>query len=64
MRKFTAKVIINGKRLKASSHGSGKWQGYFLSYLLITVLEILASAIRKMNEWHRVWKLGNKIANI
>ena len=45
MRKFTAKVIINGKRLKASSHGSGKWQGYFLSYLLITVLEILASAM-------------------
>ena len=46
MRKLTAKIILNDKRLNASSLGLGKWQGCSLSHLFIIhltsiVLEIL-----------------------
>ena len=49
--KCTANIILNGGKLKAFTQSSGTRQGCPLSSLLfITVLEILASAIRQQKE--------------
>ena len=49
--KFTANIILNGKKLKAFSLRSGTSQECSLSPLLFNiVLEILATAIRKGKE--------------
>ena len=47
-RKHTASIILNGQKVKAFPLRSGTRQGYMLSPLLFnTVLEVLATAIRK-----------------
>ena len=49
--KSTANIILNGKKLKASSLRSGTRQGCLLSPLLLKiVLEVLATVIRKEKE--------------
>ena len=51
--KPTANIILNGEKLKAFPPRSGKRQGCPFSPLLsniVTVLEVLATAIREENE--------------
>jgi len=51
--KPTANIILNGEKLKAFPPRSGKRQGCPFSPLLsniLTVLEVLATAIREENE--------------
>ena len=62
--KPTVNIILNGEKLKAFPLKSGTRQGCTLSPLLfITVLEVLATAIRKekRNKRNPDWKRRSKI---
>ena len=63
----TAKIILNGQKLRAFALRSGRRQGGPLSPLLFNiVLEVLATAIRqeKKNKRHPNWKGGNETVTV
>lgn len=51
--KLTANTIFHDKRLKAFPLRSGAKQGRLLSPLLLTILEVLNSAVRQDKEIHK-----------